>query len=59
MGRLAKACLCALILLSAFVGTVKAADESFTSQFLGSPLLALAALVVIDVIAFIYHRIRK
>lgn len=59
MARLVKTCLRALILLSALIGTVRAADESFTSQFLGSPLLALAALVVIDVIAFIYHKIRK
>ncbi|HYB68927.1 MAG TPA: hypothetical protein VEC97_05205 [Candidatus Acidoferrales bacterium] len=49
----------ALTLLSALIGTVRAADESFTSQFLDSPLLALAALVVIDVIAFIYHKMRK
>ncbi|MGB8779092.1 MAG: hypothetical protein WCD81_00385 [Candidatus Bathyarchaeia archaeon] len=59
MARLVKACACALILLSALIGTVRAADESFASQFLGSPLLALAALVVIDAIAFIYHKMRK
>jgi hypothetical protein len=29
------------------------------SQFLGSPLLALATIIVIDIIAFIYHKIRK
>lgn len=59
MTRLAKAFLYALTLLSALIGTVRAADESFASQFFGSPLLALAALVVIDVIAFIYHKMRK
>lgn len=59
MARLVKACLGAIILLSALVGTVRAADESFTSQFLGSPLLALAALIVIDVVAFIYHKVRR
>ncbi|MGD0496103.1 MAG: hypothetical protein ABSB28_08680 [Candidatus Bathyarchaeia archaeon] len=59
MARLVKTCLCALVLLSALIGTVRAADDSFTSQFLGSPLLALVALVVIDVIAFVYHKIRK
>lgn len=59
MARLVKTCLYALMLLSALIGTVKAADESPASQFLGSPLLALATLVVVDAIAFIYHRIRK
>jgi hypothetical protein len=33
--------------------------ESFVSQFLGSPLLILTVIIVIDVIAFIYHKIRK
>jgi hypothetical protein len=59
MGRLSKTCLYASVLLSTLIGTVRAADQSFASQFLGSPLLALAALVVIDAIAFIYHKIRK
>jgi len=59
MTRLVNAFLYALTLLSALIGTVRAADESFASQFLDSPLLALAALVVIDVIAFIYHKMRK
>jgi len=59
MTRLVKAFLYAIMLLSALIGTVNAADESFASQFLNSPLLALAALAVIDVIAFIYHKIRR
>jgi hypothetical protein len=59
MTRLVKALLYVLTLLSALIGIVRAADESFASQFVDSPLLALAALVVIDVIAFIYHRMRK
>jgi len=28
-------------------------------QFLGSPLLVLVAIILIDVVAFIYHKIRK
>jgi hypothetical protein len=48
-----------ILFLSALISTVRAAGESFTSQFLGSPLLALAVLIAIDVIALIYHRIRK
>jgi hypothetical protein len=59
MTRLVKVFLYVLTLLSSLIGIVRAADESFASQFVDSPLLALAALVVIDVIAFIYHRMRK
>ncbi len=43
----------------ALVGTVQAADESSIEQFLGSPLLILAALLVIAGLAILYHRIRK
>jgi cadmium resistance protein CadD (predicted permease) len=48
-----------LLLLFTLVGRAYAADESFIDQFIGSPLLILAAIIVIDVIAFIYHKIRK
>jgi hypothetical protein len=48
-----------LILLSAMVDLVNAADESPVDQFLGSPLLILAALIVIAALASLYHRIRK
>ena len=41
------------------VDVVKAADESFAEQFLGSPLLVLAALIIIGVIAFIYRKLKK
>jgi len=33
--------------------------EPFVEQFLGNPLLVLVAVIIIDVIAFIYRRIRK
>jgi len=33
--------------------------NDFVNQFLGSPLLILAVILIIDVIAFIYHKIRK
>jgi hypothetical protein len=48
-----------ILFLSALISTVRAADESFGSQFLGSPLLALVVLIVIDAIALLYHKIRK
>ncbi|MCK4424392.1 hypothetical protein KAU93_01810 [Candidatus Bathyarchaeota archaeon] len=48
-----------LFLLFASTKSVNAAGESFEEQFLGSPLLILIAIIVIDVIAFIYHKLRK
>ena len=33
--------------------------DSFINQFLGSPLLILTAIIVIDIIVFVYHKIRK
>ena len=48
-----------LLFLFVEVDVVKAADESFAEQFLGSPLLVLTALIIIDIIAFIYHKLRK
>jgi len=48
-----------LLFLFTFVSTVNAADESFADKFLGSPLLILVAIIAIDIIAFIYHKIRK
>lgn len=57
MKRLAKICAHLLVLFFALVGTVRADD--FTHQFLGSPLLILVALLVIDAIAFVFHKIRR
>jgi hypothetical protein len=48
-----------LLLLSILINVARAADESFLDQFLGNPLLVLAAIIVLDVIAFLYHKIRK
>jgi len=48
-----------LLFLFTSINIANAANESFTDQFLGSPLLILAAIIVIDIIAFIYHKIRK
>jgi len=50
-----------ILLLSLFasINVVRAADESFADQFLGSPLLILTAFIIIDVVAFVYHKIRK
>lgn len=51
--------LCHSLFLFALVNVVNAAGETFTDQFLDSPLLILAAFIMIDAIAFVYHRIRK
>jgi hypothetical protein len=59
MKLLARMSLNILLLVSALISVAEATDNSFTSQFLGSPLLILVALVIIDAIAFAYHRIRK
>jgi hypothetical protein len=46
-------------MMAASIGNVYAADESFTDQFLGSPLLILTATIVIVAVAFVYHKIRR
>jgi cadmium resistance protein CadD (predicted permease) len=48
-----------LFFLFALVSRVYAADETFLDKFLGSPLLILAAIIVIVAVAFVYHKIRK
>ena len=48
-----------LFLLFAFVRFVSASDGSTADQFLGSPLLILVALLVIDMVALAYHKLRK
>jgi hypothetical protein len=59
MKQLGKWGLQTLLLFSAVVGIAAAADESFFYQFMGSPLLILVALLVIDAIVLLYHKIRK
>jgi len=46
-----------LLFLFALVNYAKADDPLLT--FAGSPLLILVAFIVIDVIAFVFHKIRK
>ena len=40
-------------------GQNRAENEALADRFLGSPLLILAALYIIVLIAFLYHKIRK
>ncbi|MBS7647864.1 MAG: hypothetical protein QXK93_01330 [Candidatus Bathyarchaeia archaeon] len=47
------------LLVFSVVDRVYAIEESVVNQFLGSPLLALTAIIIADVIAFIYRKIKK
>jgi hypothetical protein len=47
------------LIFSSVVGISYAADDSFASQFLGSPLLVLVVILIADAVALIYHRARK
>ena len=49
---------CSLFLLFTLVNCAYA-EESFTDKLLGSPLLVLAILFVIVLIALIYHKVRR
>lgn len=51
--------LCFAVFLFALIGVARAEDDSFFTQFLETPLLILAILIVINVIAFIYYRTKK
>jgi len=46
-------------LMFALAGIVHGTDEPLGARFLGSPLLILAAVIVIAAFASLYHRIRK
>jgi uncharacterized membrane protein len=48
-----------LFLLFTFINCVRAQEETFADKFLGSPLVVLVAIIVINIIALIYHEIRK
>ncbi|MEM3875083.1 MAG: hypothetical protein QXU45_08135 [Candidatus Bathyarchaeia archaeon] len=48
-----------LLLVFALINRVYAAEESLPSKFLGSPLLVLTAIIIIDIIAYLYRKIRK
>ena len=46
-------------LFFALVNGVWAQDESFGDKFLGSPLLILTILIIVDLIAVVFHKIRR
>ncbi|MGB9854159.1 MAG: hypothetical protein ACPLRY_05065 [Candidatus Bathyarchaeales archaeon] len=49
----------ALFLLFPLVGSVYAENGSFQNQFLGSPLIILTIIIVIDIIVFLYRKLRR
>ena len=51
--------LCFMFLISTFAKTFNAVDDTLIQQFLGSPLLILAAMLVMAAVASLYYRIRK
>ncbi len=53
--------LCSTLLLSFLCALTNSvyAEDSLVDQFIGSPLLILAGIIVIVAVAFVYHRIRK
>jgi len=48
-----------LPILFALINLAYADGESFGERFLGSPLLVLVAVIIIDIIALIFHKLRK
>jgi len=59
MKRLTSWCLHLFFIFSAVIGVTYAADDSFASQFMGSPLLVPVVILIVDAIALIYHRARR
>ncbi len=46
-------------LLFGLISSVNAEGEPLVDKFLGSPLFVLVVIIVIDVVAFVYHKIEK
>lgn len=59
MKRRALMALFSASLLFALVGVARAEDDFIFTHFLETPLLILTAIIIIDIIAFIYHKIKK
>lgn len=49
----------AFSLLFPLVSSVYAEDGSIQNQFLGSPLLILTIIIIIDIIVFLYRKLRR
>ncbi len=48
-----------LLFLFTLINSVTAEEESLADKFLSSPLIVLVVIILFDIIAFIYHKIRK
>lgn len=51
--------LASLFLFLGLVNVVRAQEETFADKFLGSPLLILTIVIVIALIASVFHKVRK
>lgn len=59
MKRQTSLALFALFLLSTIIGVARAENDFIFTQFLETPLLILTILIIIDIVALIYRKIRK
>ncbi|MCS7125074.1 MAG: hypothetical protein NZ932_06670 [Candidatus Bathyarchaeota archaeon] len=50
---------CSLFFACTLINGVYAEEDSFLNQFLGSPLLALTATIIVVAVAFLYRKLRK
>jgi hypothetical protein len=48
-----------LVLFSALIARANAATENPAEDFLGSPLLVLVVFLIIALLFYIYHRVKK
>jgi hypothetical protein len=55
----AKISLCIMLCFSLVAEVVGASEQSFGEQFLGSPLIVLAAIIILDILALIHRKFRK
>ncbi len=48
-----------LFLLFALINSVSAEEEPLVDKFLSNPLIVLVAIITVDIIALIYHKIKR
>jgi len=59
MKKMTNLVLTSLFLFLGLVNVVRAQEESSADKFLGSPLLILTIVIIIDLIAMVFHKIKK
>ena len=51
--------LCIVMLLFSLTDLARAENEGLEDRLLGSPIVVLAAVIIIAIIAAVYHRVRR